>query len=300
MRTTLDCLPCFLRQALYAARLAAPAHGDQKRLMDEVARLLPRFNLDRSPPENAIGVYDLIAELSGCEDPFSGLKESSTRLALTLRPHVREQIRAAADPLLTAFKFAIAGNIIDYGAHHDFDVEATVNACLEQELAVNDYSRMARDIERAEKILYLADNCGELVFDGLVIELLGKKVTLAVKERPIINDALEADALACGLDKACGIVSNGTGCPGTPLDLCSTAFKQTFRQADLIISKGQGNFETLSDTPGPIYFLLTIKCPVVADHIAGQAKASGTGAAMDDMILMKSPHFTAAGGRPAE
>lgn len=145
-------------------------------------------------------------------------------------------------------------------------------------LAIDAGSQM---VERAcrlpagSKVLYLADNCGEIVYDVLVLRALvdlGLEVTVAVKEGPIINDALMADAFSCGLDRYARIISNGTACPGTPLASCSTEFLEAYRGADLIISKGQGNFETLSETvavsKADIFFLLTVKCPVVGAHLA--------------------------------
>lgn len=294
MKTTLDCLPCYMRQALYAARLSTDDPDIRQRIMQQAALLLPTLDLSLSPPENSMPLYRLIAELSGCLDPFAGLKKKSNTYALQLRPHLREVIKEARDPLLTAIKFAIAGNIIDYGAHHDFDADLAMQACLQQQLAVNDFERLRVDLEQAGNILYLGDNCGELVFDGLLIDLLantgrpGKKITLAVKDQAIINDALLADAIACGLDRSCEIISNGTACPGTPLAICSSSFLQVFSEADLIISKGQGNYETLSESTAPLYFLLTVKCPVVGSCLV---KRSGTTAALsgnNEMVLMKN------------
>ncbi len=113
---------------------------------------------------------------------------------------------------------------------------------------------------------------------------LKQKVVVAVKEKAIINDALYEDALECGLDKLCRIISNGTQCPGTPLSMCSREFQNLFQNADLIISKGQGNFETLSEVKAPVYFLLTVKCPVVGDHIN---QLSGRKVQTGNMVLLK-------------
>jgi len=288
MRTTLDCLPCLLKQALYAARLATEDEAAQNHIMRQVAELLSGLDLSLSPPENAVGIYSLIAREAECEDPFRHLKQKSNNLALSLRPELQKQIASSNDPLRTALRFAIAGNIIDYGAHHDFDAQHAIAECLRKELAINHYQDFAEDVKRAETILYLADNCGELVFDGLVIEQLEKPVTLAVKEGPIINDATVADARDCGLDQYCRVISNGTNCPGTPLTSCSSEFMEIFQEADLIISKGQGNFETLSESQAPVYFLLTVKCPVVARHISNRLQLGHEAINVEDMIIMKN------------
>jgi damage-control phosphatase, subfamily I len=268
MHTPLDCLPCLLTQCLSTARRAGNCEDLQRRIMTEMARRISAFDPLTSPPENAMGLYARIAELAGSADLFAELKEQSNQLALSMRPRQATRIAEAADPLRAALKLAIAGNVIDYGAPHQLDLHEMLATALSRPLAIDHYHELQQELTRAENVLYLADNCGELVFDSLLIERLGKKVTLATKERPIINDALVEDALHCGLDRHCEIITNGTGCPGTPLASCSPAFRQAFQEADLIISKGQGNFETLSTTPGPIYFLLTVKCRVVAAHLA--------------------------------
>jgi uncharacterized protein with ATP-grasp and redox domains len=285
MLSTLDCIPCFLKQALYAARLTGANHEIQKKILDEVAQLLPDLDMALTPPENSIAIYELISRITACADPFAELKRESNELALNMRDDIRRIIQKTDQPLSSAIKFSIAGNIIDYGAHQDFDIQQTIDSCLARELAINDFAQLVSDLKKAKNILYLGDNSGEIVFDSLVIEQLEGIVTFAVKERPIINDALATDARACGLDKICDIISNGTACPGTPLRQCSAKFQEKFAAADLIISKGQGNFETLSEVSGPIYFLLTVKCPVIAGHIN---EISSRNIANGDMILMKS------------
>lgn len=293
MQTTLDCLPCFLRQALYTARIATDSAAQQQEILRQAALLVADFDLALSPPENAIRLYQMIASTAGTADPFAALKKESNRFARDLRPELRQRIRQASDPLATALKFAIAGNIIDYGAHHEFDARQTIDDCLTRPYAIDDYLQFCRALAEARKILYLADNCGEIVFDGLLLEEMGKtEVTVAVKERPIINDALKDDAFGCGLGERYALVSNGTACPGTPLALCSDEFQELFRNADLIISKGQGNFETLSEVAAPIYFLLTVKCPVVVGHINETSAGDQRPVNMGDMVLLRSGRFT--------
>ena len=285
MLTYLDCMPCFLKQALYTARLSTSSLQVQEEIMARTAGLLSKLDFSRTPPENATPVYELIAEISGCKDPFAELKKESNQLALDLQENIRDIIKQSDVPLFTAIKYSIAGNIIDYGAHHDFDILDTINKCSTRELALNDYEKLCEDLNTAKKILYLGDNSGEVAFDSLVIEQLDQQILFAVRGKPIINDALLEDAQFCGLDRQCEIISNGTNCPGTPLSRCSAEFREAFNQADLIISKGQGNFETLSEVRAPIYFLLSVKCPVVARHIfenTGRAVENG------DMILLKA------------
>ena len=284
MLTYLNCMPCFLKQALYTARLSTSSLQVQEEIMARTAGLLSELDFSRTPPENATPVYELIAEISGCKDPFAELKKESNQLALDLQENIRDIIKQSDVPLFTAIKYSIAGNIIDYGAHHDFDILDTINKCSTRELVLNDYEKLCEDLNTAEKILYLGDNSGEVAFDSLVIEQLDQQILFAVRGKPIINDALREDAQFCGLDRQCEIISNGTNCPGTPLSRCSAEFREAFNQADLIISKGQGNFETLSEVRAPIYFLLSVKCPVVARHIF---ENTGRSVQNGDMILLK-------------
>jgi uncharacterized protein with ATP-grasp and redox domains len=122
----------------------------------------------------------------------------------------------------------------------------------------------------------------------LLIEILSQEVTVAVKAQPVINDATLADAKASGLPRTCRVITNGTACPGTPLSSCSPAFRAIFAQADLIISKGQGNFETLSEMQAPIYFLLTVKCETVAQHLKELTGETQRPLVLGDLILLKN------------
>lgn len=274
MKTSVDCLPCYLRQALQVARLSSDSIKRQHAVVAAVAGLLPDLDMEMTPPFNAIRVYSLIAEITGCRDPYLEAKKKSNARALQVLPLLREDVRRAESPLALALRFAIAGNIIDYGASENFDIEAAIAGCRIAAPVVDHTSRLlarVAGLKKHSKVLYLADNCGEIVYDLLVLECLagcGFEITVAVKSGPIINDALMEDAIACGLGQYAAIIANGTACPGTPLPNCSPEFLRCFTEADLVISKGQGNFETLSEVEREIFFLLTVKCAVVGRHIA--------------------------------
>ena len=275
MQTHPQCLPCFHRQARYAANLATSDPTLQETILDQVAEFLSGLDLMESPPVNSMGLYGIVSRLAKNPDPFASLKRQSNDLGLSLRPQVEAMIHQGDDPLRRAILFAIAGNIIDYGSQQHFDLDATLRHCLQVMPVIDEYERLRRELNRAQTVLYLADNCGEIVFDGLLIDQLPGEVTMAVKAGPIINDATVEDALACGLEQKCRVISNGTSCPGTPLKQCSEEFQELFEKADVVISKGQGNFETLSESRRPIFHLLTIKCPVVASHAAEVSGRSG-------------------------
>jgi len=250
--------------------------------------LLATLDSRLSPPENAISIYELIAGMSGVADPFAGCKRESNSAALKLLPRLTRLVSESDDPLRTAARLSIAGNVIDYGAQQNFDLEAAIADCLDRTPAIDHFESLRERLARAGRILYLADNCGELVFDRIFIERLGKPVTLAVKRFPIINDALREDGVACGLDRICRLIDNGTGCPGTPLASCSPEFQAEFRAADLIISKGQGNFETLSEIAAPLFFLFLVKCPVVARHAADRAGLPPADVGRGDPVILEA------------
>jgi len=293
VRTGHECLACFRQQALNTAEMAGADEAVRARVVAGIERLLPELDSNLSPPENAVAVYARIAEITGVADPFAGVKAASSRFALELRDEVRARIEASPDPLYAAARYAIAANIIDYGTRRKFDALHALRTCLDRPLVLDEYDRFRAAVAGAagREVLYLADNCGELVFDGLFCEQLlklGCRVTLAVRGMTILNDATLPDVRACGLDEHWPVMSNGTGCPGTPLASCSEEFRRAFARAGMIVSKGQGNFETLADTAGPIFFLLTVKCPVVARRIGGECglgpdRLAGRG----EMILIK-------------
>lgn len=267
MKTYLDCIPCFFKQALYAARVAVDDEAKIKEVLDRVGMLISDVPLESSPPETGREVYRTVREVTGVDDPFKGLKAESIEQALALYPTLNEILSKADAPLETAVRLAIAGNIIDFGANPDFELEQDVKEIIEKKPAINHYQGFKDAVSRARDILYVGDNAGETVFDRLLIETMGKPVTFAVREGPVINDATMEDALSSGLDEVAALVSSGCDAPGTVLEGCSQQFLAYFDRADLIISKGQGNYETLSHEKRPICFLLKAKCPVIARNL---------------------------------
>ena len=298
MKTNIDCLPCLMRQALQTAKICTDSSKVQGKVVKDVAALISKCNLETTPPAFAGDVYALVESITGVEDPYAEKKVESNQIALSILSSLRDEIKAKIDDegVELAIRFAIAGNIIDYGAYQDFDFFDVLAKCRDVKLAIDHTSELLSRIEKlpnGSEVLYLVDNCGEIVFDLLLIERLfakGLKITVAVKEGPIINDALIADAYTAGLDKYAKIISNGTRCPGTVLELASSEFLEHFRSADLIISKGQGNFESLSEENRDIFFLLTLKCAAAAIHMlemsgVGQTDLHGKG----EMVVLHSP-----------
>ncbi len=267
MKTYLECVPCFLRQALEAARLAGADEKTRKKILDEVAVALPGFSLAVTPPEIAKTVYGIVEKYTGGKDAYAGIKRKSNSMAMELYPGLKGKIEHSKDILLSAVRLAVAGNVIDYGVPRSFDIEREIEECLEKDFAVFDYEMFREDVERARSVLYILDNAGEIVFDMILIEELRKETVCAVREKPIINDVTMDDAEQVGLEKVAMVISSGSDVPGTVIPKCTGEFREVYEKADIIISKGQGNYETLADEKKPIYFIFKAKCPVVAAHI---------------------------------
>ncbi len=200
------------------------------------------------------------------DDFYQKEKDFANHLLLNKYPQWQKLVADSQGPLYTAMKLAIIGNIIDYGAHSvPEDIEQYIHDKLSADVTLDHADRLFESIERANSILYLGDNAGEIVFDRLFIETMGhRNVTFAVRGRPIINDVTVKDAELVGMNNTCQVISNGYDAPSTLFKHCSPEFKRVFASADLIISKGQGNFEGLMDNHDPrLYFLLTAKCDYI-------------------------------------
>jgi uncharacterized protein with ATP-grasp and redox domains len=267
MKTYLDCYPCLLRQALSASRRAHASEEQQRKLLVSTMKDLAALPFDATPPEMALQIHRQVREQTQIDDPYHEDKQQATQQALALYPMLKKRVTAAQDPLETAVRIAIAGNIIDLGVAESYDLEANLERVLEQELAVNHLEALRITLNDAKSILYLADNAGETVFDRLLIEILDRPVTYVVKASPIINDAVLEDAIAAGIDRIAEIIDNGSNAPGTLLDHCSSEFREHFNQAELIIAKGQANYESLSGETAPVFFLLQAKCSVIAQDL---------------------------------
>ena len=268
MNTYLDCIPCFFKQALFAARAATKDEAKAKEVLDRVAQLVPSITLESSPPETARLIYHAVREVTGIVDPLKAYKERSIENALSMYGNLKSIVDNSRDPLRAAIKMAIVGNVIDLGANPDFDLEWEMRTAFrEKDLSEEHYESFKHRLEKTRNVLYLADNAGETVFDRILIETMGREAVYAVRDIPIINDATMEDARKSGIDKVARIVSSGCDAPGTILKRCSREFLSLFASADLIVSKGQGNFESLSGEDAPVFFLLKVKCPVIARHL---------------------------------
>ncbi|MGB3479052.1 MAG: ARMT1-like domain-containing protein [bacterium] len=252
---------------MVAAKIAKLDEHKIKEIFDHIASLLPNISMTTTPPEMGMLIYKAIYQTADIDDPFKQIKQQCTAQLMSRYAEFKEQIVDSEDPLYTALKFACLGNAIDFGANPNFDITKDLEDLSDKDFDVCEYDKFRNTLKTASNVLFIADNAGETVFDRLLIEQLGKPVKYAVRSKPIINDATIEDAQNAGIDKVAEIISSGCDAPGTILKLCSEEFKRIFSTADMVISKGQGNYETLSDQKRSIFFLLKIKCPVIARDI---------------------------------
>jgi len=242
----------------------------QEQVMRHALHLFNKLSLNQSPPAIAQQIHRQLREMTGNADPYLAAKTLQNQIALKLLPELRAKIQSSSSPLMIAARIAIAGNMIDMGVNgnvRELDMHLAIRNALSEPF-YGEQERFSRALADARSILYLADNAGEIAFDRLLIEQISpKRVTLVVRGAPVINDATLADARAVGLEEIVEIIDNGSDAPGTILEDCSHEFRHRFAKADLIIAKGQGNFESLSFQSGNLFFLFKVKCPVVANHI---------------------------------
>jgi uncharacterized protein with ATP-grasp and redox domains len=269
MKVHLDCFPCFLRQAIIALRFGTKDEALQETILKSTLEEIGKAETSKPPAYTTAFIHRKIRQMLG-KDPFREIKSEYNRIALGLYPSLKTAIEQSPDPLWTGARLAIAGNVIDFGIFTSIDIEGSVRKALNPHIAVDDFKAFKEAVLKSDDILYLTDNAGEIVFDKLLIETLGrlgKKVKAVVKGSPVLNDSTMDDAEETGLTGVCEVIDNGSDAVGTVLDWTSPAFQKIFHNAGLIISKGQGNFETLSGNEKTLFFLFQSKCDVVSKEL---------------------------------
>ncbi len=305
MRAKLDCIPCIIGQALRAARAALQQRDGLERIdltygehtlraiLNRVSMMVPGFDLSLTPPELAHDVYRLVQKMTGIKDPYREYKRRHIEQALELYPYLKEYVSSQEDKLLTAIKVAGVGNAIDLGA-----VSSEVDiGKLKDELQASDWFIPPDDLkffrellDKVYSVMVIADNAGETVFDRVLVEQLmdmGLKVRYAVRATEIVNDATKRDAIASGIPEDI-IIDTGSGYAGVVLRDCSERFRRAFSEAELIIAKGQGNLETLSNVRAPVFFLLKAKCRPVSVEL---------GVPQGCKVFKRSPAFELSSGK---
>ena len=263
-------MPCIMKQAYNTARRSTDDERIIRDILDRTAEYVTTLDMDRTPADASYFAYKTTRELTGNADPYEKEKRRYNDICLSIAPEIKKRIDSSDDPLYTAIKAAIFGNLIDLGIGFAFDIEKDMETIFSREPNINDYEELKKILTSERKnILYLGDNAGEIVFDRLFIEKIkdDHDVTFVVKKGPIINDATMVDAVQTGITDIVRVIDTGSDGIGVRWSEVSEEFRELYDSADLIISKGQGNFETNSDKPRIIFFLLKAKCDSVAKKL---------------------------------
>ena len=245
----------------------------RNQVVGELIKEIASIDFEKSlSPEITSNILNKLRKSSDVEDPYLPEKSKGNSEMLARYDEFKKMIRGSDNPFDTALRLAIAGNIIDFGPTHVFDVEGTIEKVLVSDFAIDHSEQLQKEIEKAETILYLGDNAGEIVMDKLFLETLNHpNVWFAIREKPVLNDVTHREADEVEISKFARIISNGDDAPSTLLHRVSDDFRKIYNKADLIISKGMGNYEGLMFENDPrLFFLLMVKCPVIGRKIGAE------------------------------
>ena len=268
MKIEPDCLPCLLNQILKASRMSTDDEETQKKILKDAVNIISKFDSYSYAPEVGRAMHSLVKEHTGIKDPYQKLKEKHLKMALQSYPDLKRFLFNQEDGLYWVLKIAAVGNVFDAAINSEIKDRDSLKAELSKEFKICDIPKFRQRLKNAKTMLIIGDNAGETVFDKVLIEeMLNLDISYAVRSGPIINDATIEDAQAAGLKSQVRLLSTGCDAPGVILSECSQEFIDIYNQADLVISKGQGNYETLSGEKRELFFLLKAKCPVIANDI---------------------------------
>lgn len=265
-----ECLTCIYNQS---SRVCELLHVNpiQSQYISTIAKKhIEHFDFSTTPPHNATPMYEDIAKYLGVEDLYKDMKEEASKNASKFILTCKREIDKSQDKLYGAIKAAVAGNVIDLAAEVMFDLEEEIAKVFHKNFAIDDFEKLKQKLTCTKKLVYLADNAGEEIFDKLCIQTIKEQfpkieVFYFVRGKPIINDLTINDAKKSGLDEVATLIDSGVPTPGYALDLANANSKEIFYSADCILSKGMGNYECLGTQANlPLFFLLKVKCQVVA------------------------------------
>lgn len=279
MKISPQCFPCLVNQAIQAAQRAGASQLDG--MLRQCFSYLSEADFQhQTSPELAGGLFAIVKRVLNCPDPYLSLRRQYNQLFLRCEPALEGRVLSHNDPFQLAVRYAICANLVDFGpirndslAGLEQDLPGWFRAHEADAFSIDDTAALRRQAQAARRLLYLADNCGELCMDKLLIRQLRRlnpslQVTYGVRGLPVLNDTIEADAYEVGMNDVAAVLGNGSGAAGTELHLVSPAFRRAFDQADVIIAKGQGNYESLSGHPHPgLFFLLVPKCDSIAQSL---------------------------------
>jgi len=283
MHISLDCIPCIVNSFLRLLNTGLLPENQKEPAMREVLQFLSTADYQKSPPALGRDMHRLIRSILNNPDPYKDVKTKYNKLMLDMLPKLKEMIGPANNPFDTALRLAMAGNVIDFGPQNQLNVMETIDRVAHAELAIDHSHLLKTDLMNAEKIVYVGDNCGEIVLDKLLVDTIGHQhITFVVRQSPVLNDATLEDAHMVGLHENTELITTGDDSPGAVWETASDEFRHELQSADVVLAKGQGNLEGLIDVHAPIYFILVVKCKLIGNRI---------GAKTGDFVITRSPSW---------
>lgn len=282
MKMQPECVSCILEQVKTVTTMLGLDQQEKDAAMQDALNHLANADYEGCTPESMGNLWQVLLTHVKDADPYAQIKTQSNKEAEKMIPATREKIERADDPLTIALKYSIAGNLIDYGLKEPVPLEeqnAQIDAIAHTPFSIDDSALLRQTLRKSKTLLYLGDNAGEIVFDKLLIETIRSmfpqlSIAFVVKGSPVLNDVTYREAREVGMQDVARILDNGDSSPGTVLPRTSEAFRQEFMAADVVLSKGQGNFESLGESGKEnLFFLFTAKCDSVCEE-AGVPKFS--------------------------
>jgi len=279
-----ECLDCIYNQSTRVSNFLQVTTTQAKFISDIANHHIKKFDHNSTPPHNATPMYEAIAHYLQVDDLYASMKDDASKKAQEFVFTCEKSIKNSEDQLKGAIKTAIAGNVIDLAAEVMFDLDEEISKIFQTNFAIDDFDKLKSKLSTTKKLVYLSDNAGEEIFDKICIETIKEiypsiEIFYFVRGKPIINDLTIEHAKKSGLHKVATLVDSGVPTPGYAIDLADDKAHKIFKSADCIISKGMGNYECLGEENNyPIYFLLKVKCQVVARAI---------GAKLGDIVCKK-------------
>lgn len=269
MKTEFECLPCAVNSIVRLFETGVVGEEKQELLMRKLLALLSDTSYELSPPVLGREIHQLVREELNDTDPYKAVKQQFNAQLMDLYSALEKKVKDADDDFDTAMRLAIAGNVIDFGAKYQYDIMEAIDTVMSSELACDDSGKLKEALSEAKSLMYIGDNCGEIVLDRIFLKQIDvEKKYFVVRGAPIINDVTEEDAAFVKMGELAEIMTTGDNSPGAVWESASEDFRKKFEEVDVVISKGQGNLEGLLDVPHKnLYFMLVTKCELIADRL---------------------------------
>ncbi len=273
IRLNNECVKCLIKKFSKDYPLNTDTEKSEE-FTNKVLDIINNATPDKSAPELVEKIENLRFEIFGVKKDFKDIKRHFNALIMSMEDEIENQILSSPSPLETAVKYAMMGNYIDFGAMDKVDEDKLfkfIDDALDIDVPQNEFLRFQNELETSKRVVFVTDNCGEVVFDKLFIKTILKlypeiDLDIIVRGEDVLNDATMDDAKQIGLDKIARVTGNGTAIAGTCLDRVSKDTRKKIDNADLIIAKGQGNFETLRYCGLNIYYIFMCKCTMFAER----------------------------------